>query len=205
MLSLKKKPEAAGPQAPSWHPNFRNYEALPDTKVVRTAFFINGGAIALALMLVTYLGVGEIELQGLRSQAADVQAQIDRDKAASDAAVAKFRKFQEEEKRLKEVDDFLKARPGVAELVTNLSKTLPVNVAIDRFELTQERLTLRGTVRGSPDRASGYASGYVESLRNAPEFKALFSEVNLTNLTRVPSTGRLSIEVVIKLAAEEKK
>lgn len=205
MLSLKKKPEAAGPQTPSWHPNFRNYEALPDTKVVRTAFFINGGAIAVALLLLTYLGVGELELRSLRNEAADVQAQIDRDKSASDVAVAKFRKFQEQEKRLKEVDDFLKSRPGVAELVSNLSKTLPVNVAIDRFELAQDRLTLRGTVRGSPDRASGYASGYVESLRTAPEFKSLFSEVNLTNLTRVPSTGRLSIEVVIKLAPAEKK
>ena len=125
--------------------------------------------------------------------------------AASDAAVAKFRKFQEQEKRIKEVDEFLQARPSVAELVANLSKTLPVNVAIDRFELIQDRLTLRGTVRGSPDKASGYASGYVESLRAAPEFKTLFSEVNLTNLTRVPSTGRLSIEVVIKLATAEKK
>ncbi|MCB1105377.1 MAG: hypothetical protein H7A44_04505 [Opitutaceae bacterium] len=205
MLSLKKKPEAAGPQTPSWHPNFRNYEALPDTKVVRTAFFINGGAVALALALLIYLGVGELDLHSLRSQAADVQAQIDRDKSASDAAVAKFRKFQEQEKRIKEVNDFLNARPSVAELLANLSKTLPVNVAIDRFELTQDRLTLRGTVRGSPDKASGYASGYVESLRNAPEFKSLFSEVNLTNLTRVPSTGRLSIEVVIKLVTEEKK
>lgn len=205
MLSLKKKPEAAGPQTPSWHPNFRNYEALPDTKVVRTAFFINGGAIAVALALLIYLGIGELDLHSLRSQTADVQAQIDRDKAASDAAVAKFRKFQEQEKRIKEVDEFLQARPSVAELVANLSKTLPVNVAIDRFELVQDRLTLRGTVRGSPDKASGYASGYVESLRAAPEFKTLFSEVNLTNLTRVPSTGRLSIEVVIKLATAEKK
>ena len=47
MLSLlKKKSEAAAaPTVPAWHPNFRNYEKLPDLKVVRTAFFVNGAAI----------------------------------------------------------------------------------------------------------------------------------------------------------------
>lgn len=205
MLSLKKKPEAAVAQTPAWHPNFRNFEALPDTKVVRTAFFTNGGAIALALILVTYLGVGELDLRSLHNQTDEVQAQIERDKAASDAAVAKFKTFQEQETRFKEVEDFLKARPSISELMANLSRTMPVNVALDRFELTENRLTLRGTVRGSPDKASGYASNYVEVLRNAPEFKPLFSEVSLTNLTRMPTTGRLSIEVVIKLATKEKK
>ena len=50
MLSLlKKKPDAAAANlTPAWHPNFRNFERLPDTKVVRTTFFINGGAIAVA-------------------------------------------------------------------------------------------------------------------------------------------------------------
>ena len=32
---------------PAWHPNFRNYEKLPDIKVVRTAFFVNGVNCAL--------------------------------------------------------------------------------------------------------------------------------------------------------------
>lgn len=205
MLSLKKKAEAAGPQTPSWHPNFRNYEALPDTKVVRTAFFVNVGAITVTLALVIYFAIGELNLHGIRGQIEDTKAQIERDKPGSDAAVAKFRKFQEQEKRIAEVDAFVKSRPGIADLLINLSKTLPVNVAIDQFDLRDDTLTLRGTVRGSPDKASGYASGYVDSLRRAPEFESLFSEVSLTNLSRVPSTGRLAIEVVIKLAKKEAK
>ncbi|MCC6415150.1 MAG: hypothetical protein IT582_04495 [Opitutaceae bacterium] len=205
MLSLKKKPEAAAAQTPAWHPNFRNFEALPDTKVVRTAFFINGGAIALALLLVVYLGVGELNLHALRDQCDEAQEQITRDRAANDAATANFGKFQEVGLRLKEVDDFVQSRPGLADLLLSLSKTLPANVAIDRLELAAERITLRGTVRGAPDKASGYASGYVEVLRKAPDFKPLFKDVSLTNLTRVAETGRLSIEVTIKLADGAKK
>ena len=49
---LKKKSEAsAAPAVPNWHPNFRNFEKLPDIKVVRTAFFVNGAAVSVALAL----------------------------------------------------------------------------------------------------------------------------------------------------------
>ena len=49
---LKKKAEAAASQVPAWHPNFRNYQRLPDIKVVRTAFFINGFAALIAIALI---------------------------------------------------------------------------------------------------------------------------------------------------------
>lgn len=199
MLSLKKKTEATGPLVPAWHPNFRNYEELPDTKVVRTAFFINVGSIVVALALLIYFGLGELQLQNLRTQAADWQAQIEQNRPASTQAVGNFTKFKAEEAKIREVDAFLKSRPSIAQLITDLGRTLPPNVALDAFDLRDATLTLRGTVRGAPDKASGYASAYVDTLRNAPEFQPLFTEVNLTNLSRVPTTGRLAIEVVIKL------
>jgi hypothetical protein len=97
---LKKKSEAASaPLVPAWHPNFRNYEKLPDIKVVRTAFFVNGAAITIALALLTYFGFQEWQLRNLQGQIADWQRQIDRDKAGSDRAVALYKKFQAEEAR----------------------------------------------------------------------------------------------------------
>ena len=93
----------------------------------------------------------------------------------------------------------------MAELITNFSRTLPVNVALDSLDLRDNFLTIRGTVRGAPDKATGYASNYVDVLRTAPEFESLFLDVSLTNLSRVQSTGRLAIEIVIKLATKEGK
>ena len=199
MPSLKKKPDAAASLVPAWHPNFRNYDRLPDTKVVRTAFFINGGAILVALSLLIYFGLSEFQLHGLRAQTADWQQQIDRDRTASNQAIAKFRKFQTDEAKIHEVTDFLNARPLVSDLVVNLGKTLPANVALDTLDLRESTLTLRATVRGAPDKASGYASAYVDALRKAPEFASVFQDVELTSLNRVPTTGRLAIEVAIKL------
>src|SRR6187402_3382881 len=100
---LKKKSDAdAAPAVPPWHPNFRNYQKLPDVKVVRTAFFVNGIAILLVVSLGAYLGFREWNLHVINQQIAHVQAQIDREKKSSEQAVALFKKFQTSETKVLE-------------------------------------------------------------------------------------------------------
>ena len=202
---LKKKSEAAAaPLVPAWHPNFRNYEQLPDIKVVRTAFFVNGAAISLALVLAIYLGFQEWSLHVLSAQVAEAQRQVARDKAGSDQALVLFKKFQAEEARFAEVDAFVKSRPIVSELIIRLAKTLPTNVAIDSFDLNEKGLTLRLTVRGTPDAASGYANAYLDQLR-ADKQMSRFDQVSpdgfkIANVQRNASTGRLNVDFILNLA-----
>nr|MBP6508132.1 hypothetical protein [Opitutaceae bacterium] len=92
-------------------------------------------------------------------------------------------------------------RPTVSDLILRVGQTLPKNVAVDVFELRDSLLVLRCTVRGAADLATGYATAYVDQLRNDPEFGAQFESVELTNLNRVASTGRLAIEIAVKLKA----
>src|SRR3954471_18196978 len=126
---LKKKSDAgAAPHVPAWHANFRNYEKLPDIKVVRTAFFINGAAITVALALLVYFALQEWNLRGINLQIADWQRKIDRDKKQSDQAVALFKKFQQEEAKALEVDAFVKSKPSVSALLIRLGQTIPSNV-----------------------------------------------------------------------------
>src|SRR5688572_30471847 len=163
MLSLlKKKSEAsAAPAVPPWHPNFRNFERLPDTKVVRTAFFINGAAIVVAAVLLLWLAYREYGLRDLRGQIAAAQQQIEHDRPGSDQAIAQFKKFQADEARVKEINEFLTSRPLVSELLVQLGQTLPSNIAVDGFELRPTGLRLVVAVRGAPDQASGHASAYL--------------------------------------------
>jgi hypothetical protein len=124
MLSLlKKKPEATGAMSliPSWHPNFRNYALLPDIKPVRTAFFVNGISAFVAIVLLFILGRSEYELHSVKSQIDDWQRQIDRDKPGNDQALAMYKTFQGEEKRIREVDAFLKSKPLISELLERLA------------------------------------------------------------------------------------
>src|SRR4051794_32722187 len=106
MLSLlnKRRDAAAAPAMPNWHADFRNREALPDIKAIRTAFWINGPAIFIALALGLYLGIREWQLHLLQGQIADVTRQIQKQKRPSEQAVAMFKKFQAEEARINEVN-----------------------------------------------------------------------------------------------------
>ena len=77
MLSLTKKSDAQPVAAPLWHTNFRNFDRLPDTKVVRTAFFVNTGAGALAIALLLWLGYREYRIHSIGEQITDAQREID--------------------------------------------------------------------------------------------------------------------------------
>ncbi len=56
-----------------------------------------------------------------------------------------------------------------------------------------------GSVSGSPDEASGRASGLVETLNTDEKFDPLFANVALTSLARNPVTGALSLEIESKV------
>ena len=204
LLKKKTKATSATPQMPAWHPSFRNYERLPDIKVIRTVFFVNSAAITVALAIFTVFIFKEYHLYSLRRQVADVRAQSDRDKPGSDQAIALFKKFQSEEKKILEVDAFLKARPLLSDLLLQIGQTLPKNIALNSLDLHDNGLVMRGSVRGAPELASGEASNYVEQLRGDKAIKVLFDEVTLTSISRNAQTGRLSIDLFLKFKGAKK-
>ncbi|HUJ44290.1 MAG TPA: hypothetical protein VLW52_11850, partial [Opitutaceae bacterium] len=79
----KKSDQPQAPLVPAWHPNLRNVERLPDTKVVRTRFFVNFAAIAVGAALLLYFSYQEYRIKNLHHQVAEWQAQIDTNKKAS--------------------------------------------------------------------------------------------------------------------------
>src|ERR1700694_517012 len=107
MLSLTKRSDAQQVAAPLWHTNFRNFERLPDTKVVRTTFFINTAAIALTLGLLLWLGYREYHLYNLREQIADAQKSIDNNSRHNKESLRQAKIFTSEEKKLEEALAFL--------------------------------------------------------------------------------------------------
>jgi hypothetical protein len=204
LLKKKTKATSATPQMPAWHPSFRNYERLPDIKVIRTVFFVNAVAVTVAFTMFTVLIFKEYHLHSLRRQVADVRAQSDRDKPGSDQAIALFKKFQSEEKKILEIDAFLKARPLLSDLLLQIGRTLPKNIALNSLDVHDNGLVMRGTVRGAPELASGEASNYVEQLRGDKAIKVLFDEVTLTSISRNAQTGRLSIDLFLKFKGAKK-
>lgn len=189
---------------PAWHPNFLNAALLPDTKVVRTAFFINGAAILVTLGLAYYLIQSELTLGALRDQTAGWQHQIDAEKAGNDQAVAQFKKFQAEEKKLDELRAFQASRFVGSDLLTQLGASLPPRVTLTSVDYRGANIVLRGTIEGSSDEASGDASAYLDILGKYPAFADKFESISLTGISRNVGTSGITFEILLKFKSGAK-
>ena len=201
MLSSLKKPsdKASAVTVPAWHPNFRNFERLPDTKVVRTSFFINGVAVVIALMLGGYTIYREYTSHELRGQNAYWDRESAVKKPASDQAIALYKKFQEEEKQIFALRDFKAGtRLVISDFLLNIGETLPQGVMLNSFDYKAAGVTLRGSIAGLPDEASGKAAAYLDSLRKYKPFAGLFDSITLANIVRDNASGNLKFEIYMK-------
>lgn len=207
---LRKRSDAEPVAAPLWHPNFRNYERLPDTKTVRTAFFVNVVAGGIAACLVLYAVFNELKLRQLSQQIADSQQQIDSRKAQNDQALKLSQAFAEEEKKLSEAIAFTSMAMHPTEFILLLGETLPKDIAIEFFDLrlaeaTGPTVVLRGMAWGSPEQASGAASSYADVFRTHPRFIAAVDKADITNVNRDTTRGVITFEVVLRLKSPGKE
>jgi hypothetical protein len=206
MPLFQKKPrdkKGAAPVAPAWHPNFRNFDRLPDTKTVRTSFFINAGAGFATLGLLIWTGYGEYQLHSLRTETAEQLVRIEQEKPDSDKAIALYGKFQAEEKKLRELEQFTQGGVGGGKLVFSrlllrLGERLPPRVALNSVEGNFAGIVLRGTVSGSLVEAAEGVGAYRNLLDEDPEIKPQFESILVNNQSPDNATGRLAFELVLK-------
>jgi hypothetical protein len=208
MLPLKKKSDAQPTAAPLWHPNFRDFDRLPDTKVVRTTFFINTAAVAAAVGMLLWLGYREFDNHNIGQQIAEANAQIESNRRQNDEALRQAKMFADEEKKLAEAMAFMKVPVSPLEFVQLLGDTLPKDISIDYVDTRisdakNSLVQVRGRVAGSPDMASGVASSYVDSLRANERIKKIFDPVSLNRRDRDAAGGMVfEITLTIKTAAK---
>jgi hypothetical protein len=202
-LPLTKKSDATPVVTPHWHPNFRNYERLPDTKVVRTTFFINAASIVVAAVLLFFLGKHQYNLHELNAQIADAEADIARDQKANADAIRSSDSFGEELKKISEAETFARMPISPVEFVLALGRTLPKEIQIENAEIRMNepnasQCILHGLVAGTKDQASGTVNTYLDTLRATPRFATVFESVSLNSLTDAKN-NLLSFEIVLKM------
>lgn len=204
MLSLKKKSDAKPEAAPLWHVNFRDFKRLPDTKVVRTTFFINTAAIAMAIGMLLWLGYREYTIHNLGEQTAQAKAQIEANKKQNSEALRQSKAFLDEQKKLTEAAAFVKVPMTPMEFIDLIGQTLPKNISIDYVDARatdskNPTFQIRGRVAGSPDQASGIANSYLDMLRADRRFSQVLDPITLNRLDRDAGGGMLfEITLAIK-------
>jgi hypothetical protein len=214
MALLKRKSDAEPVAAPRWHTNFRDFERLPDTKVVRTAFFINTAAVVVAVGMLLWVGFREYANFNIREQIKRAEADIQANSKQNAEATKLSRAFIDQTKKLDEVAAFIRAPISPFEFVRIISENLPKEILIDSIETraineanaaTPTPYTLRGKAAGSPDQASGAASQYVDLLRNQPRLAEVFESINLSKINRDASGSFLTFEISLTVKGAAKK
>jgi len=203
-LALKKKSDASVIVVPPWHPNLRIVENLPDTKVVRTAFFVNGAFMLVVILLTLYLGVQEWKLHEVNKQIADWQSQIDADSKQSDEDVALYTDFTLEEAKVDEVIEFVGSKPKLSSIILRLGAITPKKIAFDSLDFKDGGFNIRATIKGAPDPATSDASAYLKQLRTDRVLGPMFHEVDLLTLVKNPTSGRMVMEIFCAYKKEKK-
>ena len=203
----KNTPSKGGENRSSgWHPNFRDFTQLPDTKVVRTSFFVNGVTALITFGLAVLFVYQEYKLADLNKQIVQWTAKIEEQQKPSDQGIALYKQFQEEQRKLNEVDEFLSAEKlSFTEFVLRLGDMLPKNIALTYIDYNTTTVTLRGLVKGEPDLASGIASAFEKQLRDDADLSKKFGSIGITNLTRDAQSGRLNFEIAMRFDVGGKK
>jgi hypothetical protein len=204
MLSLTKKSDAQPLAAPQWHTNFRDFERLPDTKVVRTTFFINTAAIAVAIGMLLWLGYREYSIRNIAEQVTAANRQIESNKKQNAEALKLSKAFVEESRKIEEAAAFTKVPITPVVFLGLIGASLPKDIAIDSVDIRISdpknlMFQLRGKVAGSPDLASGITSSYVDTLRADPELKKIFDPITLNRLDRDSAGGFMVFEITLTI------
>ena len=182
----------------AWHPNFRNAEQLPDTKTVRTKFFVNVVAITVLAALTLMVTLREIKLADLRNELANVEAQIAEATKPSEKAIADYKVYQEQEKRFNEAHALVKDPFRVPEFLMHLGSLLPRGVKVTQvnFRGPGQTINVSASVRGLDAAASDVASDFVKTLQADKDFAVHFSAITLTNLGRNVGEGNMAVELL---------
>lgn len=204
---LKKNSGSSGEAQPlGWHPNFRNFTQLPDTKVVRTSFLFTGISALIMVGVLVFFAYQEYTLSVLSKQIADWSAKIDSQQKPSAQAIALYKQFQDEQKKLAEAEDFAAGEKLViTEFLIHLANKLPHNIALTYIDYNSNGVTLRGVVKGEPELASGIASAYEKQLRDDGELNVRFNPIAMTTISRDAKSGQLSFEISMKFDLGGKK
>lgn len=180
---LSKKTSSAGKVAPSWRPNFRNVETLPDISAVRVKFFVN---LAAAILVVTLIGVNaqrEYAAWSLQKETTDLSAQVQEGTAANRQILKQNETFTGLAEHATELNDFITVPVLADELIMALAENKPDNLILEgvrlgfRVEKINKKKSLRiptvtisGTISGSSQEATEAFVAYKQMIAELPLF-----------------------------------
>jgi|GEM_PF-4342361 len=204
----KRKTNAHKP----WRPDFRDSQALPDLKIVRTHFLLNLVAGMFFLIVTGLLVYQEYEISVRTDTLAELVASVDRNIALDKSNVADSARFMREAKKVLEVSAFLDQPFDPCLLVVALARAqVPQGryISLDyqrKNELKDDkpvlvyRVMLNGTMGPSATKsAPQLIDSFVSSLGSLDIIRDCGAHVELVTASRDKDQGGFSYTIRIEL------
>jgi Tfp pilus assembly protein PilN len=177
MKTLRKKQP---PPSPPWHPDFRDAAALPDVKVIRTSFFVNGFAGLALLLIAVLVGYQEMRHAELRNGIQEIQEKVAANRTRNSEVLQLQREYQPHERFISEVAAFLDDSFELSRFMATLANSIPPEMTVTnmRYQDTSggrgqapvRQLHVNGAIRGTPDAAASIVTEYVALFQSEPVF-----------------------------------
>ena len=204
----KKKALANSP----WHQDFRNADALPDIKVIRTRFFVNFVALVIPLFVATMWIQKEVALNTLKSDIQELETDKSSMQASNNALVELSREFMKESAKIESLDEYYWNLFPLSDYLVTLSDKVGEEMVVSTMELKKSnRVSGNDVVDVWESRIAGYVAqgdqgaitrvnNFVEEVGQVELLKPHIDEAFLDNLVRDQETDTLNFVVSITMA-----
>lgn len=198
-----------------WRPDFRDREALPDTKVIRTGFLLNFVAIALTVSVIVVYAFREYTLQVVSAEVAALEAQVGESSASNRVLLEMNKQFREAAAPMEESIAFDRQLISFPELVRDLSSIVPDGMIFNNLDLKPSEmkvgknkiapLLLEVSGRILPngvESPSQMLADFQEALALLPSLDGRLLELELTRFNRNNDLGHFDFTLRVLIPSQ---
>ncbi len=205
---LKKQPPAPIP----WHPDFRDLTTLPDVKIVRTSFFVNGISVLVLIGLLMLVGYHELERHGVKEEIENLEAQIAKNKARNTEVLRMHNEFRKEARMIEEVSQFVEGSFDFSTFFATLGDSMLPGMKIStvtyqdagtRNKTPVKELQINGSIVGARDMAASIVTEYVNGFTEHPYFSTVVESAVPTSLVPTQEGDMMAFGIRLTMKAVE--
>ena len=204
---MKKKigSKAAAGIGEQWHPNFRDFDSLPDIKAVRTSFFTSALFMTLAVMAAMYVGFREYTTMQLEENIHELDTENFAYQAKNNMALNKNKQFRDFSTRLNQVDAFVSGQLIGSDFILAIGSKVTEEMALTSLEYRKDMVVINGEIVGERASVTESVDAYISALKESEADQGLFSEYDLLSLQGSADGSSMQFRIVISNPAEDNK
>ncbi|MDA9763982.1 MAG: hypothetical protein P8L44_19200 [Opitutales bacterium] len=209
-MKIPIKKSKAPAQSP-WHQDFRNADALPDIKVIRTRFFVNFVALVIPLFVAIMWIQNEMSLNYLKGSIAELAEEKASMQSTNNELVELSREFLKESAKIESLDEYYYNLFPVSDYLVTLSDQVREDMVVSSLELKKSnRVSGNDVIDVWESRIAGYVAhvdqeaitrvnNFVEEIGKEELLEPHIDEAFLDNLARDQETDTLNFVVSITM------